>query len=123
MPLDPDRAAASADMPGPGGEDVAPAKGSMLSLYPFRAACVNPLLTGVPRKSGVLLYCEWIGDSANLAVEAALDGLCPYDRPRFEPGDEPLRLWPSIGRARADGEEPEVGVDIMLIFSCERVLG
>lgn len=81
VPLERDRAADMADTPGPCRVDIAgtPARGSTSALFPFVPLYTIPLVlgVGVGRRSGVLLYCEGTGDSANLAVEAALDGLCP----------------------------------------------
>lgn len=101
VPLAFESAAAKADTPGPGNEDVVstPARGSTTSGLSFVPGYTKEFPFGVDgwRTSDVLLYDEGTGDSANLAVEAALEGLRPYERSRLDPADDPNRPFLGTG--------------------------
>lgn len=83
---DADKAAARADIPGPGCDEVAgPASGVILLAYEPLAK--GWLGVGIWRTGGEPA-CERIGDAANRAIEAALGALLGEARPLFRPGEE-----------------------------------
>lgn len=111
-PIELERAAASADTPGPGTEEAGatPASG-----------VINPgervgawLGVGICRTVGLPgNWPEGTGE-ANLAVDAARGRGLPDGRPLPEPGED------DIGTGNGRGDEPSRGVDMILEMLGER---
>lgn len=105
-PIEFERAAASADIPGPGSEDAGatPASGVKDPVQPD----VIWLGVGICRTVGVPgNWPEGTGE-ANRAVDVARGIELPCERPPAEPGDEEI----GTGRGREDELSP--GVDMIL---------
>jgi hypothetical protein len=80
-----DKAAARADIPGPGCDEAAgPARG--VTLLAYEPLVKGWLGVGIWRTGGEPA-CERIGDAANRAIEAALGALLGDARPLLGPGE------------------------------------
>jgi hypothetical protein len=105
-PIELERAAASADTPGPGSDDAGATPASGVIDPGDRVAAW--LGVGICRTFGVPgNWPEGTGE-ASLAVDAARCRGLPDERPLHEPGED------DIGTGKGRGDEPSRGVDMIL---------